>query len=38
LQFLNIFFTMAKKKIIAMVTPNTLETMIEIHLNLKHTI
>jgi len=29
LQFLNIYFTMAKRKFIAMVTPNTLETMIE---------
>jgi hypothetical protein len=29
LQFINIYFTMAKRKFIAMVTPNTLETMIE---------
>ncbi len=29
LQFLNIYFTMAKKKITAIVTPNTLETMIK---------
>jgi hypothetical protein len=29
LQLLNIYFTMAKIKLIAMVTPNTLETMIE---------
>ncbi len=29
LQLLNIYFTMAKRKFIAMVTPNTLETMIE---------
>jgi hypothetical protein len=29
LQFLNIYFTMAKIKFTTMVTPNTLETMIE---------
>jgi hypothetical protein len=29
LQFLNIYFTMAKRKFTTMVIPNTLETMIE---------